>query len=82
MFSCFSHWRWEEVMCINLFCLHFFPAFHCTCKICLHNCHNSVIYNQVRFAQILNRSQARSNSVGVDVARHKKVPDQIMKNEM
>ena len=45
------------------FCLHFFHAFLRKHKICLHNCHNSLIYCQVCFAQILNRSQARSNWV-------------------
>ena len=45
------------------FCLHFFHAFLSKHKICLHNCHNSLIYDRLGFAHILNRSQARSNWV-------------------
>lgn len=39
-------------------CLHFFHAFLGKHKICLHNCHNSLIYYRLRLAQILKRSQA------------------------
>ena len=62
-------WTIEERNHVNyhllLFTVQFFCAFLCAHKICLNNCHNSVIYYQVCFAQILNRSQARSNWVWI-----------------